>query len=48
MLFSVLALVFELAQITSQKRFGGGYAIFGPSTTFLGTSNGQIVVAVFA
>ena len=46
-LFSVPALVFELAQLTSQKRFDGGYVIFEPSTTFLGTSYGQIVVAVF-
>ena len=46
-LFSVPSLVFELAQITSQKRFDGGYVIFEPSTTFLGTSYGQIVVAVF-
>ena len=46
-LFSVPDLVFELAQLTSQKRFDGGYIIFEPSTTFLGTSYGQIVVAVF-
>ena len=46
-LFSVPALVFELAQLTSQKRFDGGYVIFEPSTSFLGTSYGQIVVAVF-
>ena len=46
-LFSVPALVFDLAQLTSQKRFDGGYVIIVPSTTFLGTSYGQIVVAVF-
>ena len=46
-LFSVPALVFELAQRTSQKKFDGGYVIFEPSTSFLGTSYGQIVVAVF-
>ena len=46
-LFSVRALVFDLAQLTSQKRFDGGYEIIEPSTTFLGTSYGQIVVAVF-
>ena len=46
-LFSVPALVFELAQLTSQKRFDGGYVIFEPSIPFLGTSYGQIVVAVF-
>ena len=46
-LFSVPALVFELAHLTSQKRFDGRYAIYEPSTTFLGTSYGQIVVAVF-
>ena len=46
-LFSVPALVFDLAQLTSQKRFDGGYDIIEPSTTFLGTSYGQIVVAVF-
>ena len=45
--FSVPALVFELAQLTSQKRFDGGYVIFEPSISFLGTSYGQIVVAVF-
>ena len=32
-LFSVLALVFELARITSQKRFDGRYVIFEPSTS---------------
>ena len=46
-LFSVPALVFDLAQLTSQKRFDGGYVIIEPSTTFLGTPYGQIVVAVF-
>ena len=46
-LFSVPALVFDLAQLTSQKRFDGGYVIIEPSTKFLGTSYGQIVVAVF-
>ena len=46
-LFPVPALVFDLAQLTSQKRFDGGYVIIEPSTTFLGTSYGQIVVAVF-
>ena len=46
-LFSVRALVFDLAQLTSQKRFDGGYEIIEPSSTFLGTSYGQIVVAVF-
>ena len=46
-LFSVQALVFDLAQLTSQKRFDRGYVIIEPSTTFLGTSYGQIVVAVF-
>ena len=46
-LFSVPALVFEQAQFTSQERFDGGYVISEPSTTFLGTSYGHIVVAVF-
>ena len=45
-LFSVPALVFELAQLTSQKRFNEGYVICEPSTTFLGTSYGQIMVAI--
>ena len=41
-LFSVPALVFDLAQLTSQKRFDGGYEIIEPSTTFLSASYGQL------
>ena len=47
-LFSVPALVFQLAQLTSQKRLDCGYVIFEPFTTFLGTSYGHTVVAFFS
>ena len=37
----------DLAQLCSQKRFDFGNSSDHPSTTFLGTSYSQIVVAVF-
>ena len=46
-LISVRALVFDLAQLTCQKRFNCRNAIIRSSETFLDTSLSQIVVAVF-
>ena len=45
-LISVQALVFDLAQLTCQKRFDCRNAILGPSAILLGTSYSYIVVAV--
>ena len=45
-LISVQALVFDLAQLTCQKRFDCRNAILGSSAILLGTSYSQIVVAV--
>ena len=45
-LISVQALVFDLAQLTCQKRFDYRNAILGSSAILLGTSYSQIVVAV--
>ena len=45
-LISVCALVFNLTQLTCQKRFDCRNAILRSSTTLLGTSYSQIVVAV--
>ena len=41
------ALVFEVAQLTFQRRFDGEYVKFEPSKIFVCTSHGQIVIAVF-
>ena len=46
-LISVRALVFDLAQLTCQKRFDCRNPIIRSSETFLDTSLSQIVVAVF-
>ena len=45
---SVQALLFDLAKPTYQKRFDCRKAILRSSATFLGTSFGHIVVAVFS
>ena len=45
-LISVQALVFDLAQLTCQKRFDCRKAILRSSAILLGTSYSQIVVAV--
>ena len=45
-LISVQTLVFELTQLTCQKRFDCRNAIPRSSATLLGTSYSQIVVAV--
>ena len=45
-LISVQALVFDLAQLTCQKRFDCRIAILGSSAILLGTSYSLIVVAV--
>ena len=45
-LISVQALVYDLAQLTCQKRFGCRKAILRSSAILLGTSYSQIVVAV--
>ena len=45
-LISVQALVFDLAQLTCQKRFDCRNAILGSSAILLGTLYSQIVVAV--
>ena len=45
-LISVQALVFDLAQLTCQKRFDCRNAILRYSAILLGTSYSQIVVAV--
>ena len=45
-LISVQALVFDLAQLTCQKRFDCRNAILESSAILLGTSYSQIVVAV--
>ena len=45
-LISVQALVFDLAQLTCQKRFDCRNAILGSSAILLSTSYSQIVVAV--
>ena len=45
-LISVQALVFDLAQLTCQKRFDCRNAILRSSAIHLGTSYSQIVVAV--
>ena len=45
-LISVEALVFDLAQLTCQKRFDCRNAILGSSTILLGTSYNYIEVAV--